>query len=226
MPTYAPMPAFVDRRASPRTLAAIVLVHAAVLTAVITAKVTIDRITVPATDVTFVPLPKLPPPPPPAPIRDRQQMKQVPITRPIPKLELPNLEDQKVPAAEIADKTPPVTTDPTGSADGAQLALNRIRPAAARTGPRFATPDGLIKPPYPSDKLRNGEEAALKLRLTIDERGRVVAVDSIGAADPSFLAAARRHLIARWRYKPAMEGDRPVASSTVITLKFQLDNAL
>ena len=35
--------------------------------------------------------------------------------------------------------------------------------------------------------------------------------------------AARRHLIAHWRYKPASEDGRAVASSTVITLRFQLD---
>ena len=35
--------------------------------------------------------------------------------------------------------------------------------------------------------------------------------------------AARRHLLAHWRYKPASEDGRPAASSTVITLRFQLD---
>jgi protein TonB len=58
----------------------------------------------------------------------------------------------------------------------------------------------------------------------IDERGRVVAVDPIGRADGIFLAAARRHLIAHWRYKPAMEAGRAVASTLVVTLRFQLDD--
>jgi periplasmic protein TonB len=67
------------------------------------------------------------------------------------------------------------------------------------------------------------EEAVLRLRLSIDERGRVVAVEPLGRADPAFLAAARRHILRAWRYQPAMEGDRAIASSTVITLKFELD---
>ena len=36
----------------------------------------------------------------------------------------------------------------------------------------------------------------LRLRLTIDARGRVVAVEPVGRADRAFLAAARRHLLA------------------------------
>jgi len=52
---------------------------------------------------------------------------------------------------------------------------------------------------------------------------RVVAVDPVGRTDPLFLEAARRHLIAHWRYKPALADGQAVASSMVITLRFQLD---
>jgi len=51
----------------------------------------------------------------------------------------------------------------------------------------------------------------------------VVAVDPVGRADAVFLAAARRHLIAHWRYKPAMENGRAVASTLVVSLRFELD---
>jgi protein TonB len=59
--------------------------------------------------------------------------------------------------------------------------------------------------------------------LAIDAAGRVTAVDPVGSADPAFLAAARKHILARWRYQPATEDGHPVPSSTVITLQFQLD---
>jgi protein TonB len=88
---------------------------------------------------------------------------------------------------------------------------------------RLLTSGADLKPPYPESKLLNEEEAALQLRLTIDDHGRVVAVDPIGRADPVFLGAARRHLLAHWRYKPAMQDGRAVATSIVITLRFQLD---
>ena len=92
-----------------------------------------------------------------------------------------------------------------------------------KLGPRLATPESELKPPYPQSKLLSEEEAVLNLRLTIDQNGRVVAVEPVGRADPAFFAAARRHLLAHWRYKPASEDGRPMASSTVITLRFQLN---
>ena len=82
-----------------------------------------------------------------------------------------------------------------------------------------------MRPPYPTDKLRLEEEATLKLKLTIDARGRVTAVEPVGAADPSFLAAARRHIIRAWRYKPATEDGRAVSTTLVVTLRFVLDDA-
>jgi protein TonB len=96
-------------------------------------------------------------------------------------------------------------------------------PAPVRVGPRFATPPDAVRPPYPASKIQGGEEAVLKLKLSIDARGRVVSVEPVGRADPAFLAAARRHLLAHWRYKPATEDGRAIASSTVITLRFEIE---
>jgi protein TonB len=96
-------------------------------------------------------------------------------------------------------------------------------PAPVRIGAQLATPSSELRPPYPRSKLVSEEQAVLRLKLTIDERGRVVAVEPIGPADVAFLEAARRHLLAHWRYRPATEDGRPVRSSAVITLRFELD---
>jgi periplasmic protein TonB len=95
--------------------------------------------------------------------------------------------------------------------------------AQAPTIARLLTPPSELKPPYPESKLLTGEEAALTLRLTISEQGRVIAVDPVGRADGVFLDAARRYLMAHWRYKPATRDGQPVASSLTITLRFELD---
>ena len=93
-----------------------------------------------------------------------------------------------------------------------------------RVGPRAATPPDLLRPPYPEAKRRTEEEAVLRLRLAIDDRGRVTAVEPVGAADPAFLAAARSHLVRYWRYRPATEDGRAVATSLTITLRFELED--
>ncbi len=91
-----------------------------------------------------------------------------------------------------------------------------------KSGPKLITPASDLKPPYPASKILTEEEAVLTLRLTIDDRGHVIAVDPVGRADRVFVEAARRHLIAHWRYQPANENGRAIASSLVVTLRFLL----
>jgi protein TonB len=98
-----------------------------------------------------------------------------------------------------------------------------LPPAGITRGPLLLTPQSELKPPYPQAKLLAEEEATLTVRLSIDEQGRVVAVDPVGRADGVFLAAARRYLIGHWRYKPAMKDGSVIASSITISLRFQLD---
>lgn len=213
MSTYAPVPAFVDRKRHPGALIFILAGHAAVLAAVMMAKgyVPVSLIDPP----TIIDLVKDPPPPPenpPPPQPNQHSTVDHPTTiipTPVPNipdvdttpLPLPNRGDVEIPGGGThVTPTPPV-----------------------RTGPRFLTREADVKPPYPPSKLRDGEEAVLKLRLSIDERGRVIAVEPVGAADPVFLAAARKHVMARWRYQPATEDGRPIATTTTITLHFELN---
>jgi protein TonB len=51
----------------------------------------------------------------------------------------------------------------------------------------------------------------------------VTSVTPVGSADPTFLDAARRHILRHWRYQPATEGGEAVASTVVITLSFKLE---
>ena len=224
MPVYAPTsPAFSGRRLSPRALTLIVAAHAAAVAAVMSVRMDLptpfrERPTV----VTPIPLPQDPPPP----AEPKEQPKEA--QQPAPKLDWtpPIIKLPLVVESPTAEPLPmPV---PSGDIIGPKVepmpqGQPVPKPAPVRTGPRFATPDHALKPPYPASKLDSDEGAALRLRLTIDERGRVVGVEPVGKVDPVFFEAARRHLLARWRYKPATEDCRPVGSSTVITLRFELE---
>ena len=218
MPAYAATaPAFAERRRHPRALILIIAGHAALIAAVMSAKMDLpETLGRTITEVELIEPEKLPPeqPPPPEPVRQANQSR-VDVADPI--VPLPPV------PGPILDPIPmPVPNPgPIGPSLDPQPRPDPVAPV--RTGPRFATPYSALKPPYPAGKLEREEEAVLRLRLAIDERGRVTAVDPVGSADPVFLAAARRHLIARWRYRPATEDGRAVASSTVITLRFELE---
>ena len=218
MPTYAPIPAFADRRAAPKTLTIIVAAHAVAIAAVMTAKMELpQRILHPPIVIEPIPIPQPPPPEPQpqtVPQPSNPPVSQIPPVLPVPTIEPPI----------AVDPLPPLPLPPTGPAVEPPPPAPLAQPI--RTGPRFATPDWALKPPYPEEKRRTEEEeeAVLKLKLSIDARGRVVAVEPVGKADPVFLAAARKHLFAHWRYKPATEGGRAIASATVIALRFELED--
>lgn len=217
MTTYAPVPVYADRSRHPRALILIVAAHALAIAAVMSAKMELTSFDPVRTEVNLIPLPPEPARSLPQPREKprepvvRTVPRQVPLPQPVP----PVLETEpdSAPLPEIGQIL--------GAGRGADPVRNVIQ---ERAGPRFATPEALIKPPYPQQKLRLEEEAVLQLRLAIDARGRVTAVEPVGGADPVFVAAARRHLIAQWRYRPATEDGRPVASSTVVTLRFQLND--
>jgi protein TonB len=225
MSVYAPTPAFADRRPHPRALTAIIAVHAVAIAAVMSARMDLpDKFERTITEIEFLEPPKPPPPPPPTPPQPQPKQQpqpsvidHTPRIVDIPLVDGPPLDSRPVPIPPLDLPIGPMV-DPVPQPGPAPVA------EPVRVGPRFATPADDVRPSYPADKRRLEQEASLRLRLSIDSRGRVVAVEPVGSADRSFLEAARKHILARWRYKPATEDGRAVASSTVITLRFELED--
>jgi protein TonB len=209
------------RSTSPGALVLVIAGHAVLIAAVLAAKM--DVVTLLPDDPTkLIQVPIAPPPPPDPTVQPkaRQHLATQPSfidhSETIVDMDANN-------SASLAHVT---TLEDIGAVIGTDLSfIDPPTPAPARVAARFNTPASALKPPYPTDKLRLEEEATLKLRLTIDARGRVTAVEPVGTADPSFLAAARRHIIRAWRYKPATEDGVAIGSSTVITLSFRLEEA-
>jgi len=207
-----------DRKPAPNTMLVIIGVHVAAIAALMSAKM--ELIPPPFDPPIVVDFPTTPPPPPPVET-DKPTQKPTtlaPVDRQVPIPPTPQAQDPIIPVG-------PATNG--GLTGGTAVAYNPevTRPVhyPVKLGPRLATPEGDLKPPYPQSKILSEEEAVLNLRLTIDQNGRVTAVEPVGRTDPAFLTAARRHLLAHWRYKPASEDGRPVTSTTVITLRFELD---
>lgn len=222
MPVYASTSGFDAHKRHPSALVLIIGGHAVLIAAVMTAKMAIPSIVPdPPIIIDSIKLPPDPPPIPDPPVSKKPQMSPrsapyVPPTNlPIPTFDGPTIDTTSVP---IPDSGPVAGTNPFPGPT-----TKAIDPPV-RIAARFATPEWLIKPPYPDEKRRLEEEAVLRLKLSIDERGRVIAVEPIGKADRSFLEAARRHLIANWRYKPATEDGKAIATSTVVSLTFRLES--
>ena len=205
-----------ESHSAPQAMLLIIVAHLSVIAAVMSARMDLpQRILDPPIIVTPIPLPVLPPTNRPQPnTRPHDSRTTVDRTQVIVPISQPNNDG----LGTTPDPLPLPGNDAIGP---------RFDPVSTavpvRAGPRFATPPADVRPPYPPSKIQSQQEAVLRLKLSIDQRGRVVAVEPVGKADPAFLAAARRHLIAAWRYQPATEDGRAIASTTVITLRFQLE---
>jgi protein TonB len=205
-------------RPAPHALLVIIVAHIALIAAVMSARMEQPEHKRDRTEVDLIPI-EPPPPPQKAPKIEpktaQSTIDRVPVIVPVPR-----------PIDDQIDPTPiPFVPDAPVIQPGLDRQPTRgiAAKAPVRVAARFATPDSALRPPYPRSKLDSGEEARLRLRLSIDERGRVTAVEPVGQVDPAFFAAARRHLLARWRYQPATEDGRAVASATLITLRFELE---
>ena len=221
MLAYAANTRPLGRAESPKALVFIVAGHALLLGALFMAKVDIVPRDDTPIDVILVRTPK---PPPPKPV-DEPDRPTKPVTSTMDKPVV--IVPRPLPTPDLADGPKVIDLHPD-IGDATQLPY--VPPFVAKADPvrvaaRFVTPDNLLRPPYPTSKLRAEEEASLRLRLSIDPRGRVIAVDPVGSTDPIFLDAARRHILKSWRYKPATEDGAAIASVVVITLKFRLDQA-
>lgn len=208
-----------SRPSSPNAMLAIISVHVALLAVVMSAKMDLPaRILNKPITIEF---PKEPPPPPPniAQPRTPPQTPRTIIDQPTKVVPL------KLPSQQNVETGPPMNPVNIGTGGGSMIPFIPQPPVTTpiRHDPLLLTPSSELRPPYPASKLASEEEATLRLRLTIDEHGRVIAVDAVGAADRVFLDSARRYLIAHWRYEPATEDGHPVASSLTITLRFELD---
>lgn len=174
----------------------------------------------PPTRVVFIP--HQPPPEPAAP-------------EPEPKPQSGASEPRPNPTPQAAD---PVLTDPVVRlGEGPRIALADdfqvpvgggepvLHPAppvlvAARPDPRFAD---AFRPLYPAAMRREGLEGRATVRLTIDERGRVIAVELVSATHPAFFEETRRQALTAWRFRPATRDGAPVASTQTMTVRFKLE---
>lgn len=144
------------------------------------------------------------PPPPPPPVF------QAPVAIPLE----PVVTLTYVPPQETAITAP---SDPTREQASLPPPPIKFTQARALLAAR-AIPD------YPPVSRRLGEQGTLRLRLSISADGAVKdAIVEQSSGYPRLDSAAVEWVKGHWRYQPAMEGTRPVASmlSAFVTFKLQ-----
>jgi protein TonB len=211
---------------SPTGLAIVIVVHAAILSALALSKMEMPGPELfKRLEVRNIPVPKDPPPIPAKPRVEPEVEPQQPtvITRPDP-----IVTTDKVPVFEL----PPRPTDftmvdmrPPGPRDIAIQPPEPPRPLPdpvrmeARLDPRSE-----LLPPYPPEEQRAEREGNVTIKVYIGTDGRVKRAEKVSAASEAFWRETQRHALRNWRFKPATIDGRPVESTKQMTVRFVLDS--
>ena len=175
--------------------------------------------------------PPAPPPDPPAvwilPATPPAPVLPPPIATPRPPTELPRV--VPTPVTQAPPVVAPVIVDQgtlpaTVPAEPTQVAS--IEPAPAATGPAPMTLEYAVasSPPYPRASLRNGDEGLVMLQVLVDVDGRPLEVEVVdGSGHRELDQAARRHVLANWRFRPATRDGHPVQAIGLVPIDFRLD---
>ena len=162
--------------------------------------------------------PELPPPPAPELVAPQN----------VPQIPVPNIVIAHTPPAPnaitaVAVEKPAVAPErPTSTPPAAPVeAASAIAPTLARGIAGTHT-----TPPYPPLSVRLGEEGTVRLHIALDSGGKIHAVNVLKTSGSERLDSAAVSWVAKhWRYAPATHDGKPVASSVLADVRFDLRNA-
>lgn len=200
-----------------RTLAVVLLLHGAALTALALSRTEAIRDYVPNIKVKLIPNP--PEPAPEAEAKPRQKT-EASVIKQVPPVVQTNSDPVVTtrPFDEVILPDPgPIATEPKVTADPLPALPTPVR-MAARIDPRST-----LQPAYPPSEQRAGNEGSVTVRLVVGVDGRVKSVTRVSAASDAFFRATERQALTYWRFKPATIDGRPVESQAIMTVHFRLD---
>ena len=211
---------FEPQRISPARLAIIIGAHAVLIAAVAAARMEVPLIMRPPTTtvVNIDPLKD----PPPHPQTKSHPLPQHPVVDPDP----PSHPDTSTKISDaVATWTDPGQTFTDPPPLDLKVGTGTISPPptpvriGAEFDPRYAD---RLQPPYPDSQLREGMEGFVRIKVIIGPDGRVKAAEEVFATNEDFFRAAQRQALSQWRFRPATVDGKPVESSMVLALKFEL----
>ncbi len=210
---------FLDPKpANGASLAVVILLHGAALTALALSKMEYVRLTPPVLEGYNVPITDPPPPEPVEKTPEAPRVKSV-VTHVPPKVKT-NVTPEPLATEPLVGPQP---YDPfPGQAINVEKPADPPKPPPPVRIEAKIDPRSELQPPYPPSEERAGNEGSVTVRLLIGTDGRVKAVEKVRAASDAFWRATERHALRAWRFAPARVDGKPVESWTTITCHFRL----
>lgn len=164
-----------------------------------------------------------PPEPKPEPVEveiTRTTPRPVEPPRPVERPQVQPLQDTTSEPMEGDIVVPPGTGEPVDTVIVDPPPADPVGPLqGARLEAAVAPP-----PPYPTAALREGLHGTVVLRVLVDTDGRAIDVTVERSSGHRQLdAAARRHVLAKWTFRPAMRDGRAVQAIGLLPVEFSLD---
>lgn len=212
------------------TVSATLLLHAALIAAVLPHLAGLRRETTPPKPVTIELLHEQPTPParfpvaPPAPPQPRPKKQSEPKPHLAPEL-MPQPREPAPPqfkAPEASFDTKPAPSNSTAIA-GAPTAPS---PAPVKTGVSIPASYAASnrKPPYPRMSRQNEEQGTVELRVLVKADGSAGAVEIASSSGYPLLDESARSTVQAWRFNPATVDGKAVAEWYRFSIPFKLQN--
>lgn len=204
------------------TGAAVVHVAMAVL---ILAWPTPEPVVEPATIVELVLAPPVPPSPPP-PAVAVEQPAAPPVPRPVVRPRAPAVPTtaRPAPASAPSESAAPAVapSEPAQAGQGAASPAQVAVPPPVVVEDVKATPLSQPKPFYPRIARQRGWQGVVVVRVGIDEAGQACHVAVRDSSGHPVLDEAALETVRQWRFSPARQGGRVVASAIDVPIRFSL----
>lgn len=158
--------------------------------------------------------------------KPRQEPEPVPVIqqpRPTSRPSLPTPVPQiAAPVEPVVDAQPgDIAIEPAEVIADAGASLDPIPPASGAQLQALMAPP----PPYPAQAIRDGIGGVVELEILVDIDGRPLEARVVRSSGHRLLdQSARRTVLTRWKFQPAMRDGQPVQAFGRVPIEFKLAN--
>lgn len=210
---------FAQKRNSPTSLGLVILLHAALISAVVLIKSPAFTHAVNRTVIDFIPNaedPPVDPPPPPPHTQPQHPLENIDHVVPQTDMNIPG------PTVDTSHDNVVIASNDTGTGTVDIPQLPPDSPAIPVRRAAQIDPSSRLQPPYPPSEYRLQRDGRVQVQVTIGPDGRVTDVARISATSDAFWLVTREQALRHWRFRPATVDGRPVQETRTMSLVFRI----